>query len=176
MTLPASFSLPDSTVPVWTSSQGLLNILLSHRFAACSGWNANASLEEVRTYVPGRMYHFRKHGECVLGFLKDGRLHVLNGPLSRWALLDGVDDETLGHLIAFCCLSSEQQEQFRNYMSPRCADYRHILHHLPHNEVSWRKAYLQALPGEFHSEDKNAVLYLKRPARRSTAAAWKNKH
>lgn len=161
MTL-TSFSFPTAQLSLWTASQGLMNVLLSHRFAACDGWNSNASLAQVRTYESGRMYHFRKHGDCVIGFLKDGRIHLLNGPLSRWALLDAVDDETLGHLIAFCTLSADHQEQFRKFMSTRCSDYRHILHHLPHNEVSWRKAYLNALPGDLQDLPTLSIFHIKK--------------
>lgn len=117
------------------ASQELMDILKQHGFAECGSIGGYVSQGR---YDSGRTYYFRKNGECTICFLKDGRVHVLHGPLLTWQLSDFIQRDYLRILIAFCSLDQDQQIFFRNYMSKHCKTHTEIFSTLPSFDVEWK--------------------------------------
>jgi hypothetical protein len=127
---------------IYDASQQLLDILLQHRFVEMSGVCGTTATS--RQYVKGRNCYFRKHGQCTVNFLKDGRVHVLHGPIALWNLHDFLTNDELRVLIAFATLCEEHQELMRNYMGPRCRNYMDAIHQMPSFQVDWKNEFLLA--------------------------------
>ena len=68
---------------LWSSSQVLMDLLLEQRFAQVHEMGIFDHRASQGKYYKGGIFHFRKYGDCRIGFLKDGRVHVLNGPSRR---------------------------------------------------------------------------------------------
>jgi hypothetical protein len=134
---------PQPVLPMYTASQQLMDILRAHRFVDIPGMGGS-SMRRSDQYVSGRNYYFRKHGQCTVNFLKDGRVHVLHGPIALWNLHDALSPEELTILIAFATMSEEHQELMRNVMGPRCQRYSDVLRHLPAFKVDWKQEFLKA--------------------------------
>lgn len=117
------------------ASQELMDILKIHGFVECS---SIGNFNSQGRYESGRTYYFRKNGECTICFLKDGRVHVLHGPLLTWQLSDFIQRDYLRILIAFCSLQQDQQIFFRNFLGTKCASYLDIFENLPSFEVEWK--------------------------------------
>lgn len=143
MNLTMAGLMSASLVPSYNSSQELLNILQNHRFAEVCGMGGSSMNSQGR-FVAGRNYYFRKHGQCTVNFLKDGRVHVLCGPIAMWNLHDSLSSEELTILIAFATMSEEHQDCMRNYMGPRCRKYLDVLHQMPRFQVDWKQSFLTA--------------------------------
>jgi len=126
----------------WSSSQALMDLLLEQRFAQVHEMGIFDHRATQGKYYKGGIFHFRKYGDCRIGFLKDGRVHVLNGPLSQWELFDFLDRNILRVLLAFCSLHEEHQMFFRKNMSGR-KDYNKILDILPPFDAEWKRAFME---------------------------------
>lgn len=130
---------PEFISPViFQSSAELAEILFKHRFVEI---NSNS---RVFHFIQGKNYFFRNNGQCTVNFLKDGRVHVLHGPIALWNLHDFLTSDELTVLLAFSKLSSEHQELMRNYMGPRCTKFTDVMRNIPSFEVDWKEAYLKA--------------------------------
>ncbi|MFM7769778.1 MAG: hypothetical protein ACKO8Q_04410 [Bacteroidota bacterium] len=126
-------------LPLFNASPLLWKIFTQNGFKAQVGFS---HLNQSFDYEPGKMTHLRKNGECIVVFLKDGRVHVMNGPLSRWHLFDKLNIATLRCILAFASMSDIDQFAFRNYMKDRCTNFSDIFHHLPGNNVGWKHRFL----------------------------------
>ncbi|MBX7051288.1 MAG: hypothetical protein K1X54_04545 [Flavobacteriales bacterium] len=130
---------PEFISPViFQSSAELAEILFKHRFVEI---NSNS---RVFHFIQGKNYFFRNNGQCTVNFLKDGRVHVLHGPIALWNLHDFLTSDELTVLLAFSKLSSEHQELMRNYMGSRCTKFTDVMRNIPSFEVDWKEAYLKA--------------------------------
>jgi hypothetical protein len=123
---------------IYQASQELANILCSHRFTEING------IQSAFRYVQGKNYFFRNNGQCTVNFLKDGRVHVLHGPIALWNLHDFLTSDELTILIAFSKLSTEHQELMRNYMGPKCSKFTDVMKNIPSFEVDWKEEFLKA--------------------------------
>lgn len=90
------------------ASQEVLTMLLSYGFRQV-GFPVEDGRWSPKVFRPGEIQHFMKNGECRITFLKDGRIHVLNGPLGRWKLYEFMTDMDWKELVYFCSLSTESQ-------------------------------------------------------------------
>mgnify|MGYP003343121366 CR=1 FL=1 len=131
-------------VPAYNASQQLMDVLVNHDFTEMPLMGGR-SLQSPERFVSGCNYYFRKRGQCTINFLKDGRVHVLNGPIAIWNLHDHLSHHELAVLMAFGSLEEEHQECMRNYMGPRCTRYGEVLEHLPSFQVDWKEAFVIAL-------------------------------
>jgi hypothetical protein len=134
---------PKAT-PAYCASQQLMDILSANGFCELPAMGGK-SMQPAERYIGGRNYYFRKRGQCTINFLKDGRVHVLNGPIAIWNLHDQLSYHELNVLLAFSSLSEEHQEYMRNYMGPRCMRYSDVLEYLPSFQVDWKTAFLMAM-------------------------------
>lgn len=104
----------------WLASQELMDILIANGFR---------QVDEVGGFLPGynqryyegMIHYFRKNGDCRIAFLKDGRVHVLNGPYSRWQLYECLTTKDLVRLMDFCSWSSSAQLGYREALSGKVA-------------------------------------------------------
>lgn len=119
---------PTAGPKVFTASQELMDTLLLHGFV---------SSEHHTRYVSGRIYYFKKHGDLMVSFLKDGRVHTLAGPVAMWQLHDGLSEEELRVLCAFSCMSENNQVFFRQFMSKKETPYEEVLNTLPGPDREW---------------------------------------
>jgi hypothetical protein len=76
--------------------------------------------------------------------MKDGRWHIMNGPLGRWQIVDQLDMFDWQVLKAFCNLGEDEQQRMRIFMTQRADRFSSILHVLPQNNVSWKNSFLIA--------------------------------
>jgi hypothetical protein len=139
-----SFLHTPKAAPAFSASQQLMDILQACGFSELSGMGGK-SMHTADRYVDGRNYYFRNRGQCTVNFLKDGRVHVLNGPIAIWNLHDQLTHHELNVLLAFSSMSEELQECMRNYMGPRCSRYADVMEQLPSFQVDWKTAFLMAL-------------------------------
>lgn len=93
---------------VGKASQHVLNMLLEYGFRQI-GFPVEDGRWSPTKFRSGEIQHFMKNGECRITFLKDGRIHVLNGPEGRWKLYEFVSESQWKELIYFCSLSAESQ-------------------------------------------------------------------
>lgn len=133
--------------PAYCASQQLMDILNANGFSELPAMGG-MSMQPTDRYISGRNYYFRKRGQCTINFLKDGRVHVLNGPISIWNLHDQLSFHELDVLLAFSSLCEEHQECMRNYMGPRCLRYSDVLEHLPSFPVDWKTAFLMSMSSQ----------------------------
>jgi hypothetical protein len=131
--------------PAFNASQHLMDILRINGFCELPGMGGRSMQSSVDRFIAGRNYFFRKRGQCTINFLKDGRVHVLNGPIAIWNLHDQLSYHELNVLLAFASLGEEHQECMRNYMGPRCTRYSDVLELLPSFQVDWKTAFLMAM-------------------------------
>ena len=124
------------------ASSAFVELLKKHRFVEVSGADGLFT-----TYQRGKNYFLRKHGQCTVNLLKDGRVHVLHGPIALWNLHDYLTNDELQVLIAFATLSEEHQELMRNYMGPRCSKYGDVMRNMPSFQVDWKAEFLRAFGG-----------------------------
>ncbi|MFN6379144.1 MAG: hypothetical protein ACK4WD_07705 [Flavobacteriales bacterium] len=96
----------------WVSSQELMDVLLSNGFRQVMELGGFLPVLDKR-YHHGFIHYFRKNGDCRIAFLKDGRVHVLNGPTSRWELHEHLTTKELIRLMDFCALDSAGQDALR---------------------------------------------------------------
>lgn len=129
-----------ATPAQWGASQQLMDVLIHHRFLEVAEMGVTRQIGSNK-FKKGELYYFRKYGECRIGFMKDGRVHVLNGPLSRWELFDSFSDDYLKVLLAFCNLHSEDQHFFRIAMSQYKTIYC-VESQLPNYTVDWKERFL----------------------------------
>ena len=109
-------SMPTATsMHYFTASQQLMDTLLKHRFVELVDIGG-ITMRKGQHYQAGENYFFRKHGQCTVHFLKDGRVHVLYGPIALWNLHDMLNHEELRVLLAFASMCEEHQECMRNYL------------------------------------------------------------
>lgn len=127
----------------YTASQSLMDLLLENRFLEVHEMGVPHRLLKGY-YKKGELYYFRRNGECRIGFLKDGRVHVLNGPFSRWQLFDAFSMEYLRVLLAFCSLHTEEQEFFRKAMGSSANEY-NVVNQLPDYNSEWKQSFLTQL-------------------------------
>jgi hypothetical protein len=137
---------PKAT-PAYCASQQLMDILNANGFSELPGMGGK-TMQSTDRYMSGRNYYFRKRGQCTVNFLKDGRVHVLNGPIAIWNLHDQLSYHELQVLLAFSAMSEEHQECMRNYMGPRCLCYSDVLEFLPSFRVDWKTAFLMAMSAQ----------------------------
>lgn len=128
---------------IFNASQQLLELLRHHRFVEVPGLCGTTS-DNLRRFEGGRNYFFRKHGQCTVNFLKDGRVHVLYGPIALWNLHDFLSNDELRVLLAFCSLNEEYQDIMRNYMGPLCRKYAEVINQLPPFSVDWKIEFMLA--------------------------------
>ncbi len=121
------------------ASSAFVDILKRHRFAEVTGPDGMYT-----NYQRGKNYFLRKHGQCTVNLLKDGRVHVLHGPIALWNLHDFLGNDELQVLIAFATLCEEHQELMRNYMGPRCSKYSDVMRQMPVFHVDWKTEFLRA--------------------------------
>ncbi len=95
------------------ASQELMNMLYDHGFRQV-GYPVEEGRWLASKYRSGEIHYFMKNGECRITFLKDGRIHVLNGPDNRWQLHEYVSERQWQELIYFCSLSMESQNLRRD--------------------------------------------------------------
>jgi hypothetical protein len=138
-------SIPTTSFMHYQASQELMDVLLSHRFVEMPQMCGRSYETTTKIYKPGSVYYFRKNGQCTINFLKDGRVHVLHGPIALWNLNDHLTTDDVDILLAFANLYEEQQECFRNYMAPRCQKFSDVLHQLPTFHVDWKRDFLDHL-------------------------------
>jgi hypothetical protein len=141
LTMAGMVVLPERRA--WKSSQQLFDILREYRFVELAAMGGE-TMQKSKSFTTGRNYFFRKHGQCTVNFLKDGRVHVLSGPIALWNLHDSLSSEELTILIAFATMCEEHQECMRNYMAPQCQRYLDVLHKMPRFQVDWKLAFLEA--------------------------------
>jgi hypothetical protein len=98
----------------WVSSQELMDVLLSNGFRQVMELGGFLPVLDKRYHL-GFIHYFRKNGDCRIAFLKDGRVHVLNGPNSRWELHESLTTKELIRLIDFCTLGSAAQDSLRAF-------------------------------------------------------------
>jgi hypothetical protein len=139
-----SFLHAPKATPAFSASQQLIDILHVNGFSEVPGMGGR-SMQRADRFISGRNYYFRNRGQCTVNFLKDGRVHVLNGPISIWNLHDHLSYHELTVLLAFSSLSEEHQECMRKFMGPRCSKYSEVLEHLPSFQVDWKTAFLMAM-------------------------------
>jgi hypothetical protein len=139
-----SFLHAPKATPAFSASQQLMDILHSNGFSELPGMGGK-SMQPANRYVSGRNYYFRHRGQCTVNFLKDGRVHVLNGPIAIWNLHDHLSYHELNVLLAFASMSEEHQECMRSYMGPRCSRYAEVLEYLPPFQVDWKTSFLFAM-------------------------------
>ncbi|MFM7727819.1 MAG: hypothetical protein ACKO7B_14035 [Flavobacteriales bacterium] len=137
---------PKAT-PAYCASQQLMDILHAHGFAELPAMGGQ-SMHPADRYISGRNYYFRNRGQCTINFLKDGRVHVLNGPIAVWNLHDQLNYHELNVLLAFASLCEEHQDCMRNFMGPRCLRYAEVLEQLPSFPVDWKTAFLMAMSNQ----------------------------
>jgi hypothetical protein len=80
-----SFLHAPKATPAFSASQQLIDILYFHGFSEIPGMGGR-SMHQSERFISGRNYYFRNRGQCTVNFLKDGRVHVLNGPIDIWNL------------------------------------------------------------------------------------------
>lgn len=139
-----SFIHAPRVVPAYQASQQLMDMLLTHGFREIPHMGGR-SMHRTETFERGNTYYLRKRGQCTINFLKDARVHVLNGPIAIWNLHDQLSYHELAVLIAFASMHEEHQEIMRSYMGPRCTNYAAVLEHLPGFQVDWKDAFVMAL-------------------------------
>ncbi|MEN9949166.1 MAG: hypothetical protein RL106_1989 [Bacteroidota bacterium] len=83
-------------------------------------------------------------GQCMIQPMKDGRWHIMNGPLGRWQIVDQLDMFDWQVLKAFCSLGEADQQRMRIFMTQRADRFSTMLHVLPQNNVSWKNSFLIA--------------------------------
>jgi hypothetical protein len=83
-------------------------------------------------------------GQCLIQPMKDGRWHVMNGPLGRWQIMEQLDMFDWQVLKAYCAMDENEQLRMRNFISSRAKSYAEILQVLPQNNVSWKNSFLIA--------------------------------
>lgn len=127
-------------MPLFTAGPKLWRLFMDNGFRPQVGFNSHTFT--THQFEQGKMQHLRKNGECIVVFLKDRRVHVMNGPLSRWQLFDHLNMATLRCILAFASMNENDQYAFRNYMKERCTSYRDLFHHLPVNNVGWKNRFL----------------------------------
>lgn len=127
-------------LPLFTAGPKLWKIFNNNGFTQQAGFSTSHASR--LGFEPGKMIHLRKNGDCMIVFLKDGRVHVMNGPLSRWHLFDNLNIATLRTLLAFASLNENDQFAFRSYMKDQCKGFRDLFHHLPANNVGWKNRFL----------------------------------
>jgi hypothetical protein len=98
----------------WVSSQELMDVLLSNGFRQVMELGGFLPVLDKRYHL-GFIHYFRRNGDCRIAFLKDGRVHVLNGPNSRWELHESLTTKELIRLIDFCTLDSAAQDSLRAF-------------------------------------------------------------
>ena len=124
------------------ASKELAEILYRHRFVEVEGMGG-ATMRRVPAFQRGVNHYFRKHGQCTVHFLKDGRIHILQGPIAMWNLHDELESDELAIVLAFSAMCEEHQDLMRSYMGPRCKRYVDIWHHMPSFQVDWKQQFLQ---------------------------------
>jgi hypothetical protein len=139
-----SFLHAPKASPAFSASQQLIDILQIHGFSEVPGMGGK-SMQSTDRFTAGRNYYFRNRGQCTVNFLKDGRVHVLNGPIAIWNLHDQLSYHELTVLLAFSSMNEEYQECMRTYMGPRCNRYNEVLEYLPSFQVDWKTAFLMAM-------------------------------
>lgn len=132
------------------ASQELMDKLAEAGFMECPAIGVGQHHSPISTkFSAGRIYYFKKHGDCTICFLKDGRVHVLSGPISMWQLHDNLSEDELSVLLAFCEMPEDSQSFFRKHMAPLCTSYRDVLNALPTFQAEWvtqfRKAFAQMM-------------------------------
>jgi hypothetical protein len=142
-----SFLHAPKAAPAFSASQQLMDMLYAHAFVELPAMGGR-TMHPSDAYVPGRNYYFRKRGQCTINFLKDGRVHVLNGPIALWNLHDHLSQHELVVLMAFASMCEEHQECMRNYMGQRCRRYSDVLEQLPTFPVDWKEAFVIAMSGQ----------------------------
>lgn len=143
-----SFLHAPKAAPAFSASQQLMDILQARGFTELPSMGGQC-MHRNDQFVSGRNYYFRNRGQCTVNFLKDGRVHVLNGPIAIWNLHDQLSHHELDVLLSFASLCEEHQECMRNYMGPRCVKYADVLEHLPSFQVDWKTAFLISLSGHY---------------------------
>ena len=83
-------------------------------------------------------------GQCLIQPMKDGRWHVMNGPLGRWQIMEQLDMFDWQVLKAYCAMEENEQLRMRNFISTRAKSHADILQVLPQNNVSWKNSFLIA--------------------------------
>jgi hypothetical protein len=83
-------------------------------------------------------------GQCLIQPMKDGRWHIMNGPINRWHIADQLDYFEWQVLKAFCNMQEEDQWRFRTYMMSRVKRIQEVFQFLPKNNVSWKNSFLIA--------------------------------
>lgn len=119
----------------YTASEGLMNLLKTNKIRPING---------ERQFKTGVKSYFKNKGTCTIGFLPDGRIHVLDAPIAMWSLHDTLSPEELRILIAFCSLEEQDQTALRDAMAPFCDSYTSILHRLPKINTPWKHQFVKA--------------------------------
>jgi len=84
-------------------------------------------------------------GHCVVTLLKDGRWNILNGPVTRWTVVEELTEFEHQILLAFCEIKEESQERMQQFMVNRCRRLEDVLAMMPQNNVTWKHEFLKAL-------------------------------
>lgn len=119
----------------YSASEGLMNLLLSNNIRPIDG---------RRTYVQGSKRFFKNNGTCTVGFLPDGRIHVLDAPIAMWSLHDTLSSEELRILIAFAAMDEDRQQAMRDELAPYCDSYSDVMRFLPKIKAEWKHSFLNA--------------------------------
>jgi hypothetical protein len=142
-------SMMQQTSYGFKASQELMDKLAEAGFMECTALGGFQCSPIQGKFSSGRIYYFKKHGDCTICFLKDGRVHVLSGPISMWQLHDNLSEDELSVLLAFCDMPEDSQSFFRKHMAPICSSYKDVLNALPTFQAEWvnhfRKAFAQMM-------------------------------
>jgi len=118
--------------------------LLQRGFHELLGIGGQSFANHTQSTIHQSSRYFQRNGECVVHLLKDGRVHVLHGPLATWKLHDQLEECDWQILSAFAALSDEFQMAMAQYMQGRCLSYTDIFRCLPCFTADWKEAFLSA--------------------------------
>ncbi len=119
----------------YSASEGLMNLLKANRIRP---------ITKAKHFVKGSKQYFRNQGTCTIGFLPDGRIHVLDAPIAPWSLHDSLSSDELRILIAYCGMAEEFQSSMRESVAPYCDSIIDIMHRLPRINAPWKQFFLKA--------------------------------
>lgn len=126
------------------SLRTIIHQLFHLGFHELNGVGGHSNSTHFTPKTPGGSRYFQRKGECVVHLLKDGRIHVLHGPLATWKLHDQLEECDWQILAAFASLNDDLQQAMTQYMQGRCQSYADMFRCLPCFAVDWKEAFLCA--------------------------------
>lgn len=138
-----SFAQLTTLVPVPTA-QGFISYRASEGLMSLLRANGIVPISGQRIYKAGEKIYFKNKGNCVISFLPDGRIHVLNAPTSYWSLYDNLSPHELRVLIAYCWMDENEQQNMQNALAPYSDSVTDVFRFLPKIKADWKNHFLEA--------------------------------